>query len=171
MKRKNLEELGLEKEQIDKVMALYGEAIGDAKSEVETLKEKVATYETEINELKDSSKDNADWKAKFEELDNKIKQQDAEREAKKQEEILNNNIAEVFGDKKFTSEYARKGLMADIKAELSKAENQGKGIKEIFDSLTKDTTDIFATENQVEDMAGMGDSEDATPKTEMPMIF
>ena len=44
-------------------------------------------------------------------------------------------------------------------------------IKEIFDTLTKDKTDIFANPNQLKDMAGMGDSEDKPETKEMPMIW
>ena len=62
----------------------------------------------------------------------------ADEKAKKEDEILTNNIISAFGDKKFTSDYVKNGLITDIKSELSKAENKGKGISEIFESLTKD---------------------------------
>jgi len=169
MKRENLD--FLETEQIDKVMALYGKAIAKKDSEIEKLTdnnkeltEKVATYETKINEFNESAKDNADWKNKYEELQTSIKEQEANK-------ILTNNINEVFGDKKFTSEYARTGLTNDIKSELNKPENKGRSIKEIFDTLTKDKTDIFANPNQVKDMAGMGDSEDKPETKEIPLIW
>lgn len=113
-----------------------------------------------MKEFDDSSKDNAEWKAKYEELQTSIAEQEAKRQAEEQEKVLTNNILEVFGDKKFTSDYAKKGLMADIKLELNKAENKGKGIKDIFDTLVKDKTDIFQNPNQLnQDMPGMGDSE------------
>lgn len=177
MKRENLD--FLENEQIDKVMALYGKAISKKDSEIEKLNnankeltEKIETYETKINEFNESSKDNADWKIKYEELQTSIKEQEAKLKAEEEDKILTNNINEVFGDKKFTSDYARIGLTNDIKNELKKPENKGKGIKEIFDILTKDKTDIFASPNQVKDMAGMGDSEDNSSNVkEMPMIW
>lgn len=176
MKRENLD--FLESEQIDKVMALYGKAITKKDNEIETLtnskkelEEKVATYETKINEFNESAKDNADWKTKYEELQTSIKEQEAKRKAEEEDKILTNNITSILGDKKFTSDYAKNGLIADIKTELGKAENKGKGIQEIFDVLTKDKEGIFVNENQIKDMAGMGDSEDNTGKTEMPMFF
>jgi hypothetical protein len=61
--------------------------------------------------------------------------------------------------------------MNDIKTELSKTENKGKGIQEIFDSLTKDKTDIFVNPNQIKDMAGMGDSEEQNNVKEMPILW
>lgn len=176
MKRENLD--FLESEQIDKVMALYGKAIAKKDNEIETLtnskkelEEKVATYETKINEFNESAKDNADWKTKYEELQTSIKEQEAKRKAEEEDKILTNNIASIFGDKKFTSDYAKNGLIADIKAELGKIENKGKGIQEIFDALTKDKEGIFVNENQIKDMAGMGDSEENNNTKEMPILW
>ena len=86
MKRENLD--FLESEQIDKVMALYGKAIGKYEKDIETLKssnkeleDKVTTYETKINEFNESAKDNADWKLKYEELQTSIKEQEAKQKA------------------------------------------------------------------------------------------
>lgn len=176
MKRENLD--FLESEQIDKVMALYGKAITKKDNEIETLtnskkelEEKVATYETKINEFNESAKDNADWKTKYEELQTSIKEQEAKRKAEEEDKILTNNITSIFGDKKFTSDYAKNGLIADIKNELGKAENKGKGIQEIFDALTKDKEGIFVNENQIKDMAGMGDSEENSNSKEMPILW
>lgn len=176
MKRENLD--FLESEQIDKVMALYGKAITKKDNEIETLtnskkelEEKVATYETKINEFNESAKDNADWKTKYEELQTSIKEKEAKRKAEEEDKILTNNITSIFGDKKFTSDYAKNGLIADIKSELGKAENKGKGIQEIFDALTKDKEGIFVNENQIKDMAGMGDSEENSNSKEMPILW
>lgn len=176
MKRENLD--FLDNEQIDKVMALYGKAIAKKDSEIDKLTDsnkeltdKVNTYETKINEFNESAKDNADWKSKYEELQTTIKEQEAKKKAEEEDKILTNNINEVFGDKKFTSEYARTGLTNDIKNELNKPENKGRSIKDIFDALTKDKTDIFANPNQVKDMPGMGDSEEKPETKEMPLIW
>ena len=176
MKRENLD--FLEDEQIDKVMALYGKAISKKDKEIETLtdskkelEDKVATYETKINEFNESAKDNADWKTKYEELQTSIKEQEAKKQAEEQDKVLTNNINALFEGKTFTSEYARNGLLNDIKAGLNKPENKGKGIQDLFDELTKDKTDIFTNPNQLKDMEGMGDSEENTNKKEMPLVW
>ena len=176
MKRENLD--FLESEQIDKVMALYGKAIAKKDKEIETLtsskkelEEKVTTYETKINEFNESAKDNADWKSKYEELQTSIKEQEAKQKAEKEDEILTNNINALFEGKTFTSEYARNGLLNDIKAGLNKPENKGKGIQDLFNELTKDKTDIFASENQLKDMEGMGDSEQENDTKQMPIMW
>lgn len=176
MKRENLD--FLESEQIDKVMALYGKAITKKDKEIETLtdskkelEEKVTTYETKINEFNESSKDNADWKLKYEELQTSIKEQEAKQKAEEEDKILTNNINALFEGKKFTSEYARNGLLNDIKNGLNKPENKGKGIQDLFNELTKDKTDIFASDNQFKDMEGMGDSEQENNVKEMPLMW
>lgn len=176
MKRDDLE--FLEGEQIDKVMALYGKAIAKKDKEIETLttnkkdlEDKVKTYETKINEFNESSKDNADWKSKYEELQTSIKEQEAKKKAEEQDKILTDNINAMFEGKTFTSDYARNGLLNDIKSGLNKPENKGKGIQELFDELTKDKTDIFTNPNQQKDMEGMGDSEQNNNVKEMPLIW
>ena len=173
------EDLGfLESEQIDKVMALYGKAITKKDSEIETLKSskqelenKITTYETKINEFNENAKDNADWKTKYEELQTSIKEQEAKENAKKEDEILTNNINALFEGKTFTSDYARNGLLNDIKNGLNKPENKGKGIQDLFDELTKDKTDIFTNPNQIKDMEGMGDREEQSNIKEMPILW
>ena len=176
MKRETLD--FLEEEQIDKVMALYGKAIAKKDKEIETLtdskkelEEKVSTYETKINEFNESAKDNADWKIKYEELQTSIKEQEAKKKAEEEDKILTDNINALFEGKTFTSEYARSGLLNDIKAGLNKPENKGKGIQDLFDELTKDKTDIFTNPNQMKDMEGMGDSEENTNTKEIPILW
>ena len=176
MKRENLD--FLEGEQIDKVMALYGKAMDKNNKEIEKLtdtkkelEEKISTYETKINEFNEIVKDNADWKTKYEELQTSIKEQEAKKQAEEQDKILTENINGLFEGKTFTSEYARSGLMKDIKDGLNKPENKGKGIQDLFNELTKDKTDIFVNPNQQKDMTGMGDSEQDNNVKEMPLIW
>lgn len=176
MKREDLD--FLENEQVDKVMSLYGKAITKKDKEIETLnsskkelEDKVATYETKINEFNESAKDNADWKSKYEELQTSIKEQEAKKKAEEEDKILTDNINALFDGKTFTSEYARNGLLNDIKNGLNNPENKGKGIQDLFNELTKDKTDIFTNPNQQKDMEGMGDSEQNNNTKEMPIMW
>ena len=176
MKRENLD--FLENEQIEKVMSLYGKAIGKYEKDIDALKEdkrtledKIQTYETKINEFNESAKDNANWKTKYEELQTSIKEQEAKQKAEEEDKILNENINKLFEGKTFTSEYARTGLLNDIKTGLGKPENKGKGIQDLFNELTKDKTDIFTNPNQLKDMEGMGDSEQDNNTKDMPLIW
>lgn len=156
--REFLKGLDLGKETIDTIMAEYGKNVQGLKEEKDSLSQKVNTYESEIKNLKESSKQSNDWKSKFETLEQKIKQQEAEEKAKTEDKILTDNIISAFGDKKFTSDYVKNGLITDIKTELTKAENKGKGIKEIFESLTKDKDGIFENPNKPVDMPPLGEN-------------
>ena len=176
MRREDLAELTDEQKEL--VMSLYGKAIAKKDKEIENLnnsnkelEEKISTYETKINEFNENAKDNADWKLKYEELQTSIKEQEAKKEAEEQDKILTDNIKNLFEGKTFTSDYAREGLMKDIKDGLGKKENKGKGIQDLFDELTKDKTDIFVNPNQQQDMAGMGDSEQENNIEEMPKLW
>ena len=88
MKRDDLADLT--EEQKDLVMSLYGKAITKKDKEIETLnskknelEEKISTYETKINEFNANAKDNADWKHKFDDLQNQIKDQEAKRKSRR----------------------------------------------------------------------------------------
>ena len=145
------------------LMKDYGKALSEeqtktskVQTELDNANTKIKTYETEITTLRESSKENDGYKEKFEALDKKIKAQEIEDQKRKEDEVLTTNILNSFGDKKFASEYAKNGLIADIKSELSKPENKGKGITDIMECLTKDKDGIFENPNKPADMPGMG---------------
>lgn len=161
----------LSKEDIKNIMAENGKVVENEKTKVEEqYKKDIETYKTTIDDLKNQI-DNAPKSDEMENLKNKIadyEKKETERiaseKAKKDDEILTNNILNVIGDKKFTSDYAKNGLISDIKTELSKEENKGLGINEIFTNLTKDRDGIFENPNQMKDMAGMGDTDAGVSK-------
>ena len=162
--REFLKGLDLDGELIDTIMAEHGKLVTKDKEELQTLK-------SQMKELKENSKNAEELQKQVDDLIKANEEREAKAKAEEEDKILTNNINEVFGDKQFTSEYARTGLTNDIKNELNKPENKGRSIKDIFDVLTKDKTDIFANPNQVKDMPGMGDSEDKPETKEMPMIW
>ena len=169
--REFLKGLDLDKETIDTIMVEYGKNIQGLKEEKESLMQKVNTYESEIKTLKENSKNSEDWKSKFENLDKKIKEQEEEEAKKREDETLTNNILSVFGDKKFTSDYVKNGLISDIKTELIKPENKGKGISEIFATLTEGKTGLFENPNKPVDMPGMGEGSSSDPANLDEMNF
>jgi len=161
----------LSKEEIKAIMKEHGKSITNETKKIEDKYIKdIDEYKNTINELKEQI-NKAPKTEEIENLNKKIadyEQKEADRIAKekaeKEEQILTNNILNVFGDKKFTSEYAKNGLLNDIKLELKKEENKGLGVQEIFDNLTKDRTDIFENPNQIKDQEGMGDVDNDVSK-------
>lgn len=114
-----------------------------------TLKEDIKKLKGDLEALKNSNATAEEYKKKFEELQDKIEKDDKARKAEQEDKELTAAIEAVFGDKKFTSDYVRNGIIADMKTEIAKPENKGKGYTEIFDTLTKDKEGIFATENKM----------------------
>ena len=162
--REFLKGLDLDSELIDTIMAEHGKLVTKDKEELQTLK-------SQMKELKENSKNADELQAKYDELVKANEEREAKQKAEEEDKILNDNINALFEGKTFTSEYARNGLLNDIKAGLNKPENKGKGIQDLFDELTKDKTDIFTNPNQIKDMEGMGDSEENNNIKEMPKIW
>ena len=162
--REFLKGLDLDNELIDTIMAEHGKLVTKDKEELQTLK-------SQMKELKENSKNAEELQSKYDELVKANEEREAKQKAEEQDKILTNNINALFEGKTFTSEYARNGLLNDIKNGLNKPENKGKGIQDLFDELTKDKTDIFTNPNEIKDMEGMGDSEQDNNTKDMPLMW
>lgn len=145
--REFLKGLDLDKDTINTIMAEHGKLITEAK-------EKLKEYEDEIAELKKSNENTDKIQKELDDLKKSVADRDAKEKEKADSEKLTNDIMAVVGDKKFASDYAKNGLIADVKAELGKEENKGKEIKDIIDVLTKDKSGIFLNPQQP-NMSGM----------------
>jgi len=171
------DKIKLSKEEIKSILAEHGKSV---KTETEKVEEK---FNKDIEEYKstiDNLKGQIDKAPKSDEIENlkqtiadmeaKEQQRLADEKARKDDEILTNNIIEAFGDKQFVNEYTKNAIINDIKTALKDA-NGGKSAKDLFEEMTKDKSDIFASPNVMPDMAGMGDSEEDNNKKEIPLIF
>ena len=166
MKREFLKELGLEDETINKIMAEHGKDIESYKTRLTDTEQKltgsqgqVAQYETKIAELEKVLAGNAKLKQQLDALNAQIAQIAVDREAAQKAQAdkeLTDKVIAAFGDRKFVNAYTRDAMVAEVKAEMGKAENTGKEIREIFEGLTKDKDGIFANPNPA-DMPGMKD--------------
>ena len=160
----------LSKEEIKSILTEHGKTVTTETEKVKTdLTNEINTYKTTITNLENqiksmpSSEDVTKLQNEITTMKEAETKRIADEKAKKEDEILTNNIISVFGDKKFTSDYVKNGLIADIKSELNKTENKGKGISEIFESLTKDKTGLFENPNKPADMPGMGEGSSSSP--------
>ena len=162
--REFLKGLELDKEVIDSIMAEYGKNVQSYKEAKEEAESKLKTQE-------ENSKLQLDWKSKFEELDGRIKQEEADRKAKEEDENLTNTILASIGDKKFTSDYVKIGILSDVKAEMKKQENIGKGVDKIVEELTKDKEGIFVNPNMNPEIPPMGTEGTQETKNEMPSLW
>lgn len=163
--REFLKGLELDKETIDTIMAEHGKLITEAKEKTQELENKVKDYENKIGEL--SSKAEANTKVQ-EELD-KLKAQIAEeKEQKEQEDLeatLNKNVLEAIGDAEFVNERTKNAIINEVKTALQDKANVGKSAKDIFEAITKDSTDIFKNKNELKDMPDIQESKPAEGKS------
>ena len=168
----------LSKDEIKSIIAESGKVVDNEKTKIEEqYKKDIESYKTTIDDLKGqiekapSSEELENLKNTIADMEAKEEKRIADEKAKKDDEILTNNIIEAFGDKQFINDYTRNAIINDIKNGLKDANNGGKSAKDLFEEITKDKSDIFANPNKMPDMAGMGDSEEKTNKKEMPIMW
>lgn len=157
MKRAFLEELGLEKEVVDKIMKQHGDDIEEYKTKnteltnnVSELDNQIKEKDSQITKLGEDLKNVDNGSEEIQKLKDLVKKyEDAEKERKANEDkaakdkALTDNILETIGDKEFVNDFTKNSIINQIKEDLGKEENNGKGIKDIFESLTKDADNIF----------------------------
>lgn len=149
MTRKDLEEKGLNEEQISFIMAENGK-------DIEKVKSKFADYE----ELKQSlEKANATLESvkDYDEVKSSVENYKAEilkiqEDSKKQIEQMKieNNIKDFTNKKKFVNDFTRDSINSAIYSELQKAESKGKSIEDLFNSIIKDKENILVDEKKPE---------------------
>ena len=95
MKRKFLEELGIEKDVIDKIMAEHGKTsaeLASKKEDIQALEKQLSDRDTDLKKLKDEAGDNAELKTKYQDLEAKYKEDKTAFEAKLKENNINHAI-------------------------------------------------------------------------------
>lgn len=165
MNREFLKNAGVPDEAIDKVMAEYGKDIQAEKDKAKqsaddaaSFKKELETYKTKVADLEKASEGNETVKKELDDLKAQIAEEKRIAEKKAADEQLTATIkAALPQDRKFVNEYTEQAMIREIKAEMDKAENRGKGISEIFGALTKDREGIFANPNEIQPLPPMGD--------------
>ena len=169
----------LSKEEIKEILAKNGEYIKIETDKVEErYKQQLEDNKTTIDDLKSQlekapkTDDLESLKQTIADYEQKEKDREAKQKQEEEEKILEDSINSLFEGKTFTSDYARQGLLNDIKNGMNNPSNKGKGVKDLFEELTKDKTDIFANPNaEQKDMTGMGDSEQDNNVKDMPLLW
>ena len=141
--REFLKGLDLDKETIDTIMAEHGKLITEAKEKAKDLEDKIKTYEAKIGELNDKAKNSEEIQKELDTLKSEIAEEKKQKEQEDLDNKLNANILEAIKDKDFVNERTKNSIINEIKTALQDKANVGKSAKEIFDSITKDSTDIF----------------------------
>lgn len=128
------------KTEIEKVENNMRKENGDLKATIDDLKEQInkAPKSDEIESLKSKI-------AEYE--TNEAKRIEAEKQ-KALDDSLTTNILNAIGDKKFVNDYTKNAIINDIKSSLKDSNNAGKSAKDLFEELTKDKEGIFDNPNK-----------------------
>lgn len=160
MTRKQLEDLGLTKEQVDSVMKINGDDIENAKgtaateiknlqTEVEGLKTQVGDRDSQLETLKASAGDNADLKKQIEDLQTENATAKANHESELNQLKIDFAVEKALTGAKAKNIKAVKALLELNDAKLDKDGNV-KGLAEQIEKLTSgdDTKFLFEAQKQ-----------------------
>ena len=160
MTRKQLEDLGLTKEQVDSIMKINGDDIENAKgtaateiknlqTEVEGLKTQVSDRDKQLETLKTSAGDNAELKKQIEDLQTENATAKANHESELNQLKINFAVEKALTGAKAKNIKAVKALLELEDAKLDKDGNV-KGLAEQIEKLTTgdDTKFLFEAQKQ-----------------------
>lgn len=142
MKRDFLEGLGVSAEAIDKIMAENGKDIEGAKSKFVDYDDIKAQLKN-ANETLEKFKDYDQTKAEVEKYKAENKKLQEESAAKIAAMERSAKVNEFLNDKKFVNQITREHVSKQIADALADGKHEGKSVKDIFDEITKDKTDIL----------------------------
>lgn len=163
--REFLRGLELDKETIDTIMAEHGKLITEAKEKTQELENKVKDYESKIEELSSKAESNTKVQEELDKLKTQIAEEKKQKEQEDLEATLNKNVLEAIGDKEFVNERTKNAIINEVKTALQDKANVGKSAKDIFEAITKDSTDIFKNKNELKDMPNIQESKPAEGKS------
>lgn len=177
MKRKFLEDLGLDKEIIDKVLDEHSTSVGKLKGEVETLtterdtlkaenknlKDDVANRDKQLDDLKNSTEDVAGLKKQIEDLQNSNKTNDENHKNEMSELKKSFAIEKGLTDAKAKNNVAVKALLDLTKIELAE-DGTVKGLSEQIDALVKGEDTKFLFNNSTFELKGVIKADDSNKK-------
>lgn len=142
MQRKFLEELGLDKEVIDKVMQEHGKTVEKHKKDLESASEKSKNLETELEtanktlgeatsqieqfksmDIEGIKKSAEEWKGKYDTFQKEAETQKAEFAKQIEAKEYAHAAKEFVGGHKFSSEFAKGAFMKEFLAKELKLEN------------------------------------------------
>ena len=149
--REFLKGLELDQEMIDTIMAEYGKLVTQDKEELQSLK-------GEILSLQETSRNAIELQDKYNELTKQIEQDNAEKKAKAENDMMMKNINEAIGNRQFVNEYTKNSIINEVKNALQDEANLGKSAKDLFTEITQGKDDLFANPNQIIDMPSVAEN-------------
>ena len=146
----------LSQEEIKSILAEHGKSVktetekveNNMRKENEDLKATIDDLKEQVNKAPKSDEIES-LKSKIADYETKEKERKEEEDKKIFEENLNKNVLEAISYKEFINERTKNAIINEVKTALQDKANVGKSAKEIFEDITKDSTDIFKSENEI----------------------
>ena len=151
MKREDLKELGLEDEAINKIMALNGSDINNAKKDVEKLTADLEQTKAELvkaNETLDKVKDYDEVKANYEKYKSDLETSKKEYADKVAAMELSAKVKEFTSGKRFVNDLTKEAINSQLINALNDENNKGKSLDELLNGITEGKENIFVEENK-----------------------
>lgn len=177
MERKVLEEMGLEKDQINTIMADYGKSVNSLKEQVDTLRTERDTFKSQVDssnkqleELKGKITNNDKAKQTIADLQQQLKESEATAKAELLSVKKTNAINNALRDAKVRD---TKAIMPFINTDEVKFNDDGlTGLKDQLESLKKEKGFLFENAEPtpgIQATAGKVDKADdgTAPKVDM----
>lgn len=162
----------LSQEEIKSILAEHGKSVKTETEKVENnMKKENGDLKATIDDLKDQvnkapkSDEIESLKSKIAEYETKEKERKEEEDKKIFEENLNKNVLEAIGNTEFVNERTKNAIINEVKTALQDKANVGKSAKDIFETITKDSTDIFKNKNELKDMSGIQENKPVEGKS------
>lgn len=148
MERKALEEMGLEKDQINTIMSDYGKAVNGLKEQVDTLTAERDSFKKQVNEsnkqlddLKGKVKDNEDAQKQIADLQKQLKDSESNAQAELLSVKKNNAINNALRDAHVRD---NKAIMPFLDTDAIKYNDDGlTGLKGQIEELQKNKSFLF----------------------------
>lgn len=147
MKRDFLESLGIPTEAIDKIMAENGKDIEGAKAkfaDYDDIKQRLAAADATLEKFKDYDQTKAEVE-RYKAENKKLQEESAAKIAALERSA---KVKDFLSDKKFVNDITRDAIAAKMGDALATDGSKGKSLKDIFDEITKDKTDILKEDNK-----------------------
>ena len=162
----------LSQEEIKSILAEHGKSVktetekveNNMRKENEDLKATIDDLKEQVNKAPKSDEIES-LKSKIADYETKEKERKEEEDKKIFEENLNKNVLEAIGDVEFVNERTKNAIINEVKTALQDKANVGKSAKDIFETITKDSTDIFKNKNELKDMPDIQESKPAEGKS------
>lgn len=161
MNREFLEEIGIEKEQVDKIMKEHGKAIQSVKNEDEEAKTTIDTLEKQLEErnsdlkkLREAAEGNEDLEEQLQSMNEKYETEKSDLESRlaKQQKQAEIRLGITKAGAK-----NEKAVMALLDAESVKINDEGvQGLKDQIESLKESDPYLFKSENEPSGQAATG---------------